>query len=160
MLVIKAMETNEEKEGKARVHWQSWHETYTNLLPSDVMATYTLEQCLDWAYAYPDNVFVAKLEEKVVGFVCFGPSNQEAVGEIYALYVLAAYQGQGIGRRLLTAAYSQLEAYQTIVLSVLETNRSAVRFYEAFGFRADGCVTLANLDPSDKVIRMVLQERR
>lgn len=102
MLIIKSMETDFEKEGKAFVHWVSWQATYGKLLDRDFMATYTLGKCRHWAYAYPDNTLVAKLADKVLGFVCYGKSSDQAsTGEIFAPYLLPEYQGQGIGYDLL-----------------------------------------------------------
>ena len=86
---IKKMETEEETMGKAYVHWRSWHATYPGLVSPAYLNALTLEKCEEIARRWPDNILVAKDGVRVVGFVGYGESTEEAgAGEIYALYVL------------------------------------------------------------------------
>lgn len=104
-MMIKPLETKSEILGKAYVHWKSWQEAYADLLPQEFLKnTYTLERCQDWAVRYPQNILIAVMDDKVVGFACYGSSSQEdlqGAGELYALYVLADYYDQKIGYQLL-----------------------------------------------------------
>ena len=43
--LIKEMESEEEINGKAYVHYKSWHETYTDLVDTEYMNGITLEKC-------------------------------------------------------------------------------------------------------------------
>lgn len=107
-MMIKPLETESEMLGKAYVHWKSWQEAYADLLPQEFLQnTYTLERCQDWAVRYPQNILIAVMDDKVVGFVCYGSSSQED------------FQGQGsstpfmswrtiIIRRLATSSCRQL----------------------------------------------------
>jgi ribosomal protein S18 acetylase RimI-like enzyme len=58
-----------------------------------------------------------------------------SIAQIDALYVLPALQGQGIGRRLLQHAATELATlgFSTLHVGVLTANRPARRFYEAMG---------------------------
>lgn len=85
------------------------------------------------------NVFAALDGEAIVGFASFGPARDEpytGFGEVYALYVLEAYEHRGLGRRLLTAALCELEAqgFRRAVIVCFSEN-PACRFYEKLGGR-------------------------
>ncbi|HFI0255582.1 TPA: N-acetyltransferase family protein [Streptococcus suis] len=162
-MLIKPMQTEEEIRGKAYVHWKSWQEAYADLLPQDFLQkTYTLERCQDWAFRYPQNILVAVVNEQVVGFACYGASSQEDLqeaGELYALYVLADYYGQGIGYQLMQAALEQMQSYKTISLWVLEGNERAISFYEQVGFCFDGVTKTVKLGAERTEYRMVLRRK-
>ena len=75
---------------------------------------------------------------EVVGFASGGAereANQAGDGEIYAIYVLEAYQGRGIGRRLVSAVAQRLHAdgFISALAWVLEDNQTARQFYESLG---------------------------
>ena len=156
-ITIKKMETDEEIRGKAFVHWNAWHEAYAELVSRDYLDRLTLERCEKMAFSWTDNTLVAKDGEKVVGFVSWGDRGEEApgIGEIFAMYVLSAYYGTGIGRRLMEAGLAQLEGYPEVCLWVLKENGRAIRFYEKCGFRPDGTEEFHPTISADE-IRMTL----
>lgn len=161
MFTIVPMLTAQEIEGKAYVHWKAWQETYTKLLPAEFLETRKLEQCRKWAFDFPQDTFVAKIDDKVVGFVCCASTRQEGIentGEVYALYVLEAYHGQGIGYRLMRFALEELKAFSQIVLWVAEGNERAIHFYEAIGFRFDGTSKVVHLGKEILEKRMVYRQ--
>ncbi|HFI0149965.1 TPA: N-acetyltransferase family protein [Streptococcus suis] len=162
-MLIKPMQTEEEIKGKAFVHWKSWQEAYADLLPQDFLQkTYTLERCQDWAFRYPQNILVALVDEQVVGFACYGANSQEDLqeaGELYALYVLADYYGQGIGYQLMQAALGKMQSYERISLWVLEGNLRAISFYEQVGFHFDGVTKTVKLGADRTEHRMVLERK-
>jgi GNAT superfamily N-acetyltransferase len=84
--------------------------------------------------------FVAEDEGRVVGFASVGPSRDEdAMGELYAIYVEPEAWSTGAGRALLAAAEEQLaREYDAGLLWVLEDNPRARRFYERAGWAPDG----------------------
>ncbi|HFI0404132.1 TPA: N-acetyltransferase family protein [Streptococcus suis] len=159
-MLIKPMETENEIQGKAYVHWKAWQEAYAGLLPQDFLQkTYTLERCKDWAVRYPQNILVALVDDRVVGFVCYGSSSQadlSQAGEIYALYVLADFYDRGIGYKLMQAALEKLQSYKQISLWVLEGNARAITFYEKVGFRFDGLEKTVKLGEDRREYRMLL----
>ncbi|MCD2185155.1 GNAT family N-acetyltransferase [Rhizobium sp. GN54] len=74
---------------------------------------------------------------ELVGFANFGPARYATptpVGEIYALYVLPAYQGLGIGEALVRAVARWMVEGGTVTLLawVLSTNPNRA-FYERLG---------------------------
>jgi ribosomal protein S18 acetylase RimI-like enzyme len=138
------METPEEFEGKAFVHYQSWQQTYRGQLCDDYLDQMSLEKCLAIARRWPERTLIAKVDGRVVGFSAYGPYRDDTLpntGEIHALYLLKEYQKRGIGYALMTAAIEKLResAYDQAALWVLKGNQNAIPFYEQFGFRFDGC---------------------
>ncbi|HFU4060612.1 TPA: N-acetyltransferase family protein [Streptococcus suis] len=162
-MLIKPMESETEIQGKAYVHWKSWQEAYADLMPQEFLENvYTLERCQDWAVRYPQNILVALVDERVVGFTCYGASSQEDLqpaGEIYALYVLSDYYGQKIGYQLMQAALEKLQSYKQISLWVLEGNARAIAFYEKVGFRFDGVKKTVNLGAERTEYRMIFKQK-
>lgn len=81
--------------------------------------------------------WVAEVDTRVVGYCVGGPERDvhPAGGEIYALYVLPAEQGHGIGRALLSTAAADLSerGFKRMMIWVLRDNHPARRFYEAQG---------------------------
>lgn len=156
-IVIKKMETEAETRGKAFVHWKSWHEAYPGLVCADFLNSLTFEKCETIAFRWPDNVWIAKDGDRVIGFVAYGNRNADMpdAGEIIALYVLSAYYGTGVGKRLMEKGLEQFGAYKTVFLWVLKGNARAIRFYEKCGFRADGEETYSAAVSASE-IRMVL----
>ena len=141
MILIKRMETASEMDGKAFVHYQSWQETYRGLLSDAYLDDMSLEKCRAIARRWPDRILVAKDGERVVGFVGYDANRDPSMpgtGEIVAIYLLAEYQGQGIGYRLMHAAMEQMADDHAVVLWVLKGNEVAIRFYQRYGFRFDG----------------------
>lgn len=162
-IIIKKMETDEEIKGKAYVHWKAWQEAYTGLIGQRFLDGRTLEDSERSSFQNRDNVLVAKDGERVIGFVAYGKYQKEDLentGEIYALYVLAEYYGQGIGYRLMQAALAQLKDYPEIALWVLKENARAIRFYERCGFAMDGVERIAELGKPVVGVRMVLRKER
>ena len=65
-IVIKPMESEDEINGKAFVHWKSWQETYPGLIDAGYLEAFTLEKCVAAAHKWPDNLLVVKDGEQVV----------------------------------------------------------------------------------------------
>lgn len=131
----------------ARVHVQSWRETYPGLLPAPFLAAMNEEvharrwRTLLTAPGPDEVVLLAEGREGVVGYCSAGPSRFRRPGEaeIATLYVLRRAQGEGLGRRLVRDAARALLAHDahSLVISVLEDNLRARAFYEHLGGRAE-----------------------
>jgi ribosomal protein S18 acetylase RimI-like enzyme len=132
----------------ARVHVETWQNTYAGLVPSDYLARMSVARSSpQWHRAAAkaekgNDLMVAEIDEQVVAFVSFGPNRVPELpfgGEVYALYVGVDWQGQGLGRRLLTTALEALakEKYQGALVWVLAANPSRF-FYEAMGGQRAG----------------------
>jgi GNAT superfamily N-acetyltransferase len=73
----------------------------------------------------------------IVGFASGGPERSGDpvyTGEVYAIYLLERWQGQGIGRQLTITLVRQLiqRGFTSLLIWVLADNPSR-RFYEALG---------------------------
>ena len=139
-LEIKKMESEEEIQGKAYVHWRSWHEAYPSMVDQGYLDALTLETCEEKANRWRDNLLVAKSDGRVIGFVGYGDRGAEApdTGEIFALYVLSDYYGTGVAQQLMQAGLEQLKNYPQVCLWVLKENKRAIRFYQKCGFVPNG----------------------
>lgn len=127
--------------GIAKVHVDSWKTTYANIIPDEYLNTLSYEEREQlWKNNISlGNVYVAENKEgKIVGFSSGGKERSERYknfnGELYAIYILKKYQGQGLGKLLVKPIIDELknsEVYSMLVL-VLEDNDSRY-FYEALG---------------------------
>ena len=148
-VIVKNMEEDTEFQGKAYVHYKSWHESYSEIVDSEYLENkITYEKCLSMAVKYPDNTLVAKEGERVVGFAAYGAYRDGSLsrcGEVYAIYVLEEFQKRGIGRALMDAALDKLKEYDKVALWVLKDNAKAIGFYKKYGFRPDGAKSVISL---------------
>lgn len=122
----------------ATVQVQTWRTAYQGLMPDEVLAAQSVEARTSmWQRLIPNGgVWVALVDDEVVGFAAAGPSRDpDAPFELYAIYVLSAAAGKGLGFELTKAA---LGDEPDVIVWVLDTNVQARRFYERIGFRADG----------------------
>ncbi len=155
---ISPMKTEEEINGKAYVHYQSWQETYAGLVDAAYLNKLTLETCREIAHRWPDNILVAKAGENVIGFVAYGAYRDQTLpkcGEIYAIYVLREYHGKQVGYALMNAAFERLSDYAQIAVWVLKGNERAIRFYERYGFHFDGTEQQICLGTPNTECRMI-----
>ena len=161
-IIIKAMETPEEIEGKSLVHWQTWREAYDNLLPADFQETMTLEKCRFFSQKYPENTLIAMDGKKVVGFISYGNYLDETIqaGEIIALYILKDYYGKGVSKQLMHAAFVALNQFSKIYLWVLKDNKRAIAFYQKMGFTFDGQEQILKLGKPVKELRMICSSNK
>jgi len=128
-------------EGKGYVHYHSWNESYTGLIDQEYLDLRSLERCIEQAKEYPENTYVALVDEKIIGFSCYleyRDDDLEDSGEINAIYLLKDYNGLGIGKKLMEVCFEELKQYSKIALWVLKSNSNAIGFYEHIGFERDG----------------------
>jgi GNAT superfamily N-acetyltransferase len=128
----------------ARVHVDSWRTTYKGLLPDDYLANLTYEQREPrWREILSKPVghslvYVAEDHAgNIGGFASGGPERSGDpvyTGEVYAIYLLERWQGQGVGRQLTITLVRQLiqRGFTSLLIWVLADNPSR-RFYEALG---------------------------
>jgi GNAT superfamily N-acetyltransferase len=134
----------EDAEAIERIRIRGWQAAYRGIFPDEFLEA--LEP--DWTRwarrlaQMPDgwSIFIGEDGERVVGFASTGPSRDEqAVGELYALYVDPGSWSGGTGRALLAAAEQRLAGtYAEGTLWVLAENLRARRFYAAAGWHLDG----------------------
>ncbi len=132
----------------AEVHVATWQSAYKGLLPDKLLQNLSVEnRKRSWQRILnnsPSVPIVAEIENQVVGFSNFGASRDSdaapTVGEIYAIYLLAAYWGQGIGKALMQTSLRQLATggFDSTTLWVLKSNQRTIDFYSGMGFSPDG----------------------
>jgi ribosomal protein S18 acetylase RimI-like enzyme len=76
--------------------------------------------------------------DALVGVATAMQSADEAVVSVLRLYVLPAYQGQGIGSQLLDSTLAAFPNAQRIQLQVAEGNPAGLSFWMKRGFRTSG----------------------
>ena len=128
----------------ANVHTNSWREAYKSLLPQaflDERPLYFKNRYEMWKKVLSkddDLTYVAESENSgIVGFSNGGMGRDEdkvKMGEVYAIYLLEAFQGRGIGFDLLKACFNSFKekSINEAYLWVLKDNPTE-RFYQRTG---------------------------
>jgi GNAT superfamily N-acetyltransferase len=128
----------------AAVHVDTWRATYPGMLPDRYLAAMDVRDYEDrWLRTIQDPyrrsaVFVVEDDGRVVGFASCGPERDGDArydGELYAIYLLPAAQGRGLGRALVqtTADALAIRGMTSMVVWVLRGNAHARGFYERLG---------------------------
>lgn len=126
------------------VHLDTWRSTYTPLVPEGFLDQFNYtEREQTWRARLSNtqaqqHVFVAEIDGQIVGFASGGPSRTDDppyTAEVYALYVLEAFQRRGIGVRLVAALAERFaaEGHAHMIIWVLSDNLIGRGFYEAIG---------------------------
>ena len=135
----------EDAVGIGKVHYNGWIDTYSDLLPPEMMASLSEERSIRiFQREGCKNMYVATVNGDVVAFCGYGmwrdakaeePPARE--GEIVGIYVLTPFQRNGLGKALLEQAERELkqQGFSTVSLWVLEGNTKAQAFYKAMGFQ-------------------------
>ena len=129
--------------GIAHVVTVAWNETYQGIVPNDFLENLKNDE-KERAKALYDNYeinnyheLVLEINNEIVGFVRFGIAEDnefENCGEIYALYIIAKYKGNGFGRKLVEEAIQEIKKFDCdkMVISCLKGNPSN-EFYKHMG---------------------------
>lgn len=132
--------------GIAQVHVSSWKSTYKGIISEDYLSNLSIERRINnWNWQFnnlnPDEVtYVAENEDgTIVGFSNGGKCRNEQYkydSELYSIYLLEEYQGQGYGKALFSTVVNhlRLHKYQSFMICVLEKN-PATTFYSRLGGR-------------------------
>jgi GNAT superfamily N-acetyltransferase len=137
--------SSDDLKGLARVHVDSWCETYRDIIPKTFLESlkYTDKQEM-WERLVPrrpedgDTLIIYDHEENdVIGFADFGRAREHEhgfPGEIYALYLLKRFHGQGLGRELFEKVKETFREMKidSFYLWVLEENPTK-EFYKKAG---------------------------
>ena len=143
--------TFEDASGVARVHIKSWQETYRGFMPDDYLKNLEANEGERRRAFWQNKLsnpeirktnWVAEKDEQILGFVSVGKSRDEnplTDGEIYAIYLLKAYQGQGIGRTLFEKGILLLKDLGMNSASLWVAKGNATEgFYKHLGGRLHG----------------------
>lgn len=127
--------------GIARVHVDSWLATYRNIVPDTYLnqLTYDEREQLWDENLKADNNFVAESDDgEILGFADGGKERTgkytKLNGELYSIYILPEFQGQGVGKLLMERVVNELkeQGMDSMLIWVLKENRSR-GFYEKMG---------------------------
>lgn len=131
-------------ESIARVRVDSWRTTYRGLLEDEYLENMTPNQYVHmWrniiasAGAQGYTYVAESNSDHIVGFALGGTDrngSQVYDAELYAIYLLEEFQGQGLGRQLVKRLAQRLlqEGYHSMRVWVLAKNPSRA-FYESLG---------------------------
>jgi GNAT superfamily N-acetyltransferase len=148
----------------SKAYAESWKSTYVGLVPESFLKGMTPEAA---AQIFADSLkpnsysyffYVAETPEgRIVGFADGGKerSNPESgMGELYAIYLLKEFQGQGVGWQLFQAAVQSLlrSGMTNMIVWVLEQSPYR-KFYESMGGKLEPGIK--RLDVVDQQIRLV-----
>jgi ribosomal protein S18 acetylase RimI-like enzyme len=131
----------------ARVHVQSWRETYPGILPQAALnrmsaAVHARRFRHELTHAQPGQAtLIAEGADGAVGYAAGAVVRGDERGadaEVFTLYVLRQAQLAGVGRALLKAQARVLraEGAKSLMLFVLSRNERARGFYERLGGEA------------------------
>ena len=122
----------EEAETIIDINIEVWNSTYKGLIPQEIIDKLHSKdnnriESMKQRIQNRQNIIVAEINGKIIGYNSFGPSNDEKYhdsGQIYAGYILKEYQGLGIGRKIALACMTELQekGYHTLITKCLENN--------------------------------------
>lgn len=86
--------------------------------------------------ACPEGILVAEMDGNVVGYITCRQDLESKVGHISNMAVLPAYQGRGLGKKLMRAALDQFrqKGMELARIETLEQNEVGSSFYPKAGF--------------------------
>lgn len=127
----------------ARVHVESWRETYRGLMSDEILddPAFIARREQFWTALLTEGknaVATAVLSGRIVGVAMAGPARDPDASwekQLYVLYTYAAVHGQGAGTGLLTAVIGPADS---AALWVADPNPRAQAFYRRHGFDFDG----------------------
>ena len=121
----------------------AWNETYKGIVPDWFLEelknneSERAKKTFDEFTINNNNQLVLEIDNQVVGFVNYGKSEDESFdncGEIFALYIIGKYKGNGFGRKLMEKAKKELKSlgFDKMIIACLKGNPSN-EFYKHIG---------------------------
>ena len=141
----------------AHVVTVAWNETYKGIVPDFFLEELKINEENRAKKSYDsfdvnnNNQLVLEIDNEVVGFIKYGVSQDEEYdncGEIFALYIISKYKGNGLGRKLIEEARRELKllGFDKMLIACLKGNPSN-EFYKHIGgkYVKDGLYKRLNL---------------
>lgn len=136
--------TPEDAEIIGRINVETWVATYRGVVHQSFLDSLDPAEMAGYAAKRIANsnlncfVLCEKDGGRVTGYAHIGPcreKNVDADGELYAIYILPAFQNKGAGKTLLDAAIAKCRrrGFLRVMVSVFEQNISSRKFYEKSG---------------------------
>ncbi|GGE08519.1 N-acetyltransferase GCN5 [Aureimonas endophytica] len=125
----------------AAIHADAWQGAYAGIIPYPALRAMIRRRDPSWwreAVRRRAAILLLEFDGAPVGYATLGRNRMPALavgGEIYEIYLLPAFQGVGLGRRLFGAARGLLAERGLAGTTVwaLAENRNAVAFYRGLG---------------------------
>lgn len=130
----------------ARVRINTWRAAYAGIVPDEVLANLSYEsnearwrQSLFEEHPAGNFALVSETDKGEVVGIAMGGSERTGdgkfTGQIYVLYILPAYQRQGVGQALVLELARRLlvNGHNSLLIWVLADNHPGRAFYEAIG---------------------------
>jgi ribosomal protein S18 acetylase RimI-like enzyme len=80
-------------------------------------------------------IYVATIDEKIVGYANFFRLQNRGEIELGSIYILPAYQGKGIGSQLLEKGMKHSKELKIVYINVERENGIGRAFYHSKGFQ-------------------------
>jgi len=146
----------------ARVHVDTWRETYRGLMSDDVLDDPSLLKRRErfWTAAltdprYRQNIAAVALSDgRLIGIAMSGPclNDSDESQQLHVLYTYAAFHGSGVGAALLDAV---VDRTVPAALWVADPNPRAQAFYRKHGFSDDGAVRTVDEVREVRMVRAI-----
>lgn len=128
----------------ARVNVDTFRETQRGIVPNQLINSLSYERAVQRFQRLLDKkeqlstIFVAEDRGSILGYAMAGLAREPIpryVGELYGIYILPQYHGNGIGRHLMSFVAQHLRAQKihSMFVVVFSANLTAIKFYEALG---------------------------
>jgi ribosomal protein S18 acetylase RimI-like enzyme len=122
-----------------RVAQESWTATYSGYIPDDDIqafldSNYSVDRLRQARTRIGDGFVVAAHEDRIIGYAMLSEDG-DGNAQLWSIYVLPEFQGQGAGKLLWDAAVARARRLElpSLVLWVLASNSKARHFYERQG---------------------------
>ncbi len=143
MLEIRPLTPQDDLTAVGELYACSWKQTYQRILPQRFLDKLTHDRWSAVLRAEPGASLGMFENGALIGTAMLGYSREEereGYGEIVSLHLLPEKEGQGYGRKLLSAALDGMKAEgcANACLWVICQNSHAVLFYVHMGFRPTG----------------------
>ena len=132
----------EDSEATARLNFDTWETSFRGLVPDEWMNKRNVDQHISqfqkrFAEFGFGGMHIAELDGKVLGFSDGGATRDKSLpfdAELYAIYVLKAHQGKGVGQTLFRAVVNKAakDGFHSIIAKTFSTSPYR-RFYERQG---------------------------
>ena len=136
----------------AYIQTESWKSAFKGIIPDDTLASCTDLNRAQAMYERTLNGqmgsgYILFLDGKAQTIAWWNAARDEDLpiwAELIMIHSLPEGRRKGCGRRMLEKVFEDVRAagYKNIALWVFTKNTSARAFYEAMGFRPDGCTKL------------------
>lgn len=133
--------TPDDVTGVLRIAERGWNATYTDILSQEtideaIAEWYDMDTIREFIENEDVAYFVVEEDGDIVGYVSGGPSSEENVATLGAIYVDPDYWNEGIGTALLREfeKFCRRQNYETVRFQMLSENDIGESFYRKQGY--------------------------